>query len=706
MSMNELYLYGTVGQEFWGEEFFTASDVSEQLNGMSGDLTIYLNSAGGLVSQGTAIYNLLRSYDGHKRVIIQGVAASIASVIALAGDDIVMGDGAMMMVHDPAQWFIDGRGTEDEHRRAADSLAKAAQNMAKLYSRRTGTSETEAREIMRAETWMDGEEALERGFVTELAQDPATDVDAVAFDYSLYSNAPDAMKATARRFNSQISPTAYVAMIAGAPAQQRTKPMAKKPATKPKSSHLTASDDDSINAESGEDTLAGASGEDTQSSPEGDDTLAAQDGDDTIDGGSDEDEDSGPATATTLLQMAASFNLPAATVQHMIQHQMTAAQASAHLAQQVQGANPMTNSNRRGPSRVAIIRDERETMRAGMSGALVAQMGRARDVDGPAREYMNMSLVEMAAWAIGWTGSMRTAGDRMAVFEAAAHSTSDFPEIFSNALHKRLLAAYEGQQPTYHLVSERMDFRDFREVPLIRAGDFPDLKEIKENGEIKHGTFGESKERAILSSFGRLVTISRQMMINDDLGAIDRVLSGYGQRIAQFEDKTFYAFALAASMNNGTAMFHADHKNLASSGGAITVSRVDAGMQAMAQQENLEGDEMGIIPSIILTGSKQSLPAKQLIAEVTPTKSSDVNPFSGDFEHVQTARITGNEWYLLTAPGMAGGANWVHGFLEGAEAPRMRTDEPFGRQGMSVSIEHDFGVGAQDTRYAYKNPGQ
>lgn len=702
--MNELFLYGTVGRDFWGEDCFVASDVSEFLAEAEGDITVYLNSGGGVVYEGVTIYNLLKAHDGHIRMVIQGVAASIASVIALAGDDIVMGDGAMIMVHDPARQWTDGRGTEDDHRREADRLAKAAQNMAKLYARRTGISAEEIRTIMREETWMDGEEALAQGFATELAQDPDTDAEIAAFDYSLYRNAPAALTASAQSITSQISQPAMVAMIAGAPAQHRSQPMAKKPTPSRKPALPTASNDE-LDANGGEDTLEAADGEDTLEAAAGDDTLEAADGDDTVEGGDSEDDETGPATAAVLLDMTASFGLPAATAQHMIAKNMTPTQAAAHLASEVQGKNPMSASSRRGPSRASINRDERETMRAGLSGAIVAQMSRARDVEGPARQYMNMSLVEMAAHAIGHTGPMRTAADRIAVFEAATHSTSDFPAIFENALHKRLLNSYEAQAPTYDLISERLDFKDFREVPLIRAGDFPELKPIAENGEIKHGTFGESKETAILSSYGRVITISRQMMINDDLGAIDRVLSSYGQKIAQFEDKTFYTFALSAKMANGTAMFHSDHKNLATSGAALSVSSLDTGLQAMSGQKGLDGDDLGIVPSIILTGAKQSLKAKQIIAEVTPAKASDVNPYAGDFTHVQTPRISTNAWYLLTAPGSAGGTNWVHGFLDGAEGPRVRTEEPFGRQGMAVSIEHDFGVGAQDSRYGYKNSG-
>jgi ATP-dependent protease ClpP protease subunit len=700
--MNELYLYGTVGQDFWGEECITASSVVESLSEMEGDLTIYLNSPGGLVHEGTTIYNVLRDYDGHKRVVIQGLAGSIASVIALAGDDIVMGDGAMMMVHDPATWWIEGRGTEEDHLQVARSLAKAATNMAKLYARQTGLPIDDVREIMKAETWMDGEEALEKGFVTELAQDPETELEAAAFDYSMYRHAPAALTASGQRFKSQITQPALVAMIAGVPVQQRSQTMAKtdKIKTTAKTTTKSQTEGDQIEDTTTED-VSDEDQNDGDVSDEDDDATATVEDDDAAENVDDEES---PATAKTLLQMAASFGQPAATAQHMITKGMTAVQASAYLAKEVQGENPMSASTRRGVSRATIVRDERETMRAGMSGAIVAQMSRARDVSGPARDYMNLSLVDMAAQIVGHRGSTRTAADRIAVFEAAAHSTSDFPAIFENALHKRLLTAYEALQPTYDLVSERLDFRDFREVPLVRAGDFPSLLPIGENGEIKHGTFGESKETAILSSFGRQIAISRQMMINDDLGAIDRILSNYGRAVAQFEDKTFYAFALSAKMASGKLMFHADHKNLAVASSAISVASVDAGMQALSEQKSLDGEGLGTVPSILLTGAKQALPAKQLIAEVTPSKASDVNPFSGDLTHVQTPRITTGAWYLLTAPS-AGGTNWVHGFLEGAEGPRVRTDEPFGRQGMAISVEHDFGVGAQDSRYGYKNAG-
>ncbi|MCB5412353.1 Mu-like prophage major head subunit gpT family protein [Pseudogemmobacter faecipullorum] len=238
-------------------------------------------------------------------------------------------------------------------------------------------------------------------------------------------------------------------------------------------------------------------------------------------------------------------------------------------------------------------------------------------------------------------------------------------------------------------------------MPLVRTGDFPMLKPVGEGGEIKWGKFGESGEQALISSYAVGLTISRQMIINDDLGAIDEVLSNYGQSVAMFEERTFYAFALAALMADGKAIFHAGHGNLAGTAAAINATSVSAGRAAMRKQKSIDGNTLNISPSILLVGPDKETEAEMFVADITPTQTSAVNPFSGKLTPVVAAEITGNAWYLLS------GSNpcWIHGFLEGAEAPRLRTEEPFGTQGFSMTLEHDFGLGAADFRGGYKNAG-
>lgn len=89
------------------------------------------------------------------------------------------------------------------------------------------------------------------------------------------------------------------------------------------------------------------------------------------------------------------------------------------------------------------------------------------------------------------------------------------------------------------------------------------------------------------------------------------------------------------------------------------------------------------------------------VANINATQTSAGNPFSGKLEPVVSAEITDNSWYLLSGNNPC----WIYGYLEGAEAPRVRTKEPFGTQGFSMTVEHDFGLGAVDYRGGYKNAG-
>jgi len=242
--------------------------------------------------------------------------------------------------------------------------------------------------------------------------------------------------------------------------------------------------------------------------------------------------------------------------------------------------------------------------------------------------------------------------------------------------------------------------------PMVRAGDFPKLQPIGENGEIKFGTFGEARETAILAPYGVGLRISRQMMINDELGAIDEVLSDYGQSVAEFEEETFYAFALSsAKLSDGKAVFHADHNNLAGAGAAINVTTVSAGRAAIRKQQSIDKKKLNMTASIILVGPNKETEAEQLVAAIQPQEAGNVNPFSGRLDPVVTAQIEDNSWYLLAGSERPGGALWTYGYLDGAEAPRVRTEEAFGQQGMSMSVEHDFGLGAIDYRGGWKNPG-
>ena len=148
---NELIINGTIASESWLEDDVTPKLFKEELAAHTGDITVRINSPGGDVFAGVSIYNMLREYNGRVVVKVDGLAASIASLIAMAGDEIVMLPGAMMMVHKP--WTI-AAGNADELGRAVEMLEKTCESMIPVYASRTGLSEEKIEELLAAETWM------------------------------------------------------------------------------------------------------------------------------------------------------------------------------------------------------------------------------------------------------------------------------------------------------------------------------------------------------------------------------------------------------------------------------------------------------------------------------------------------------------------------------------------------------------------------
>jgi len=694
--MHEILLYGTVGSSFWDEEYFTAQTVREQLDGLSGPLTIRINSGGGIATEGQAIYTAIKNYPDTVTIVIDGIAASAASLIAMAGDEIVMPLGAIMMIHDPASWYVGGRGTEDDHTAAAKSLAVLANAYAAIYATRAGISKAQAREIMKAETYYDGPTALEAGFATS-----ADDVDEAsapaAFDYRIYPKAPKTLRMASGVTPDRQRDQSVMATMVGTTPPKKGPKMAKDKITgaKPKAQVTTAVEGDEPDMDLEEETTAEV--EDETTAVEEDEPEASESEDDP-----DADDEDEPVAvdgleALAIIRMCNRRNLKGDVAEGFIARGLTCAQATAELNKK---GKDVTKISRAPTAR--ILRDERETRRVAMSTAIAAQIGGTSEVPVIARPFMDMSLVEMAAVCIGHTGPVRTAGQRMQVFmnAAASHTTSDFPSIFQNALNKSLLDRYTIAAPTYREVSKKKNFRDFRPMPLIRTGDFPTLQPVGEGGEIKWGTFGASGETAVLQSYAVGLTVSRQMLINDDIGAIDELLSNYGDSVAMFEERAFYQYALKALLSDGKNIFHADHKNLAAAGSDITTESVSKARAAMRKHKSDGGQNLNITPSILLVGPDMETQAEMFVAAITATSASDVNPFSGKLRVIVTPEIDDTSWYLLS------GANpvWTHGFLEGGEAPRLRTEEPFGTQGFAMTLEHDFGVGAVDYRGGFKSP--
>src|SRR5690606_20978610 len=164
---SELILEGVIASESWLEDEVSPKMFREELAQHPGALTVRINSPGGDVSAGVAMYNMLNEHEGEVTVKVDGIAASIASLIAMAGDKIVMLPGAMMMVHKP--WTI-AAGNSDDMTQVVEMLEKVGESMVPIDAARTGLSKERIEELLKAETWMTASDAVELGFADEAVE--------------------------------------------------------------------------------------------------------------------------------------------------------------------------------------------------------------------------------------------------------------------------------------------------------------------------------------------------------------------------------------------------------------------------------------------------------------------------------------------------------------------------------------------------------
>ncbi len=237
---NEIVLSGTVGEMYF-EDCFTASDVIVALAqvGDASDVTIRLNSGGGIATEGSAIHSAIARHSGKKTIIVEGIAASAASVVAMAADDLVMSLGALMMIHDPSGFTF---GTVKDHEKQIESLTAVGDAMASIYAEKSGRSQAECRSDMEAEIWLTADEAVKLGYA-DRALGSANDnepTEPTAFNYRAYKNPPEPMVALvdARAWAKRVPQAAQSA----ANNSHKETPMANTPADKPAPANLTPSE--------------------------------------------------------------------------------------------------------------------------------------------------------------------------------------------------------------------------------------------------------------------------------------------------------------------------------------------------------------------------------------------------------------------------------------------------------------------------------
>lgn len=326
-----------------------------------------------------------------------------------------------------------------------------------------------------------------------------------------------------------------------------------------------------------------------------------------------------------------------------------------------------------------------------------------------AREFRGMSMMEMARDYCQRTGIGVFGGNKLEIAGAAlglrygAHTTSDFANALSNAAGKRVRAAYDLAPQTFGPIVSRGTLPDFKDTNIIGLGDAPSLLLVRENAEFTYGAMSDTGMSYRLQTYGRIIAITRQALINDDKRLFSRVPTQFGYKAKNLESDLVWGIIVSnPAMSDGFALFSNQHGNLGT-GAAITIASVAAGRQAMAQQKSAEGGFITVRPAFLVVGPARETEAEQFLTTVAAAQASNVNPFVGKLQLIVEPRITDNSWFLIADPNAVDTIELSH--LEGQEGVFIETQAGFDVDGIKTKARLDVGAATIDFRGFYRNPG-
>jgi phage head maturation protease len=280
-----------------------------------------------------------------------------------------------------------------------------------------------------------------------------------------------------------------------------------------------------------------------------------------------------------------------------------------------------------------------------MGEALYARINPRHELSEPARRYAYSTPVDMAKELLTLRGESTMALSPASLVTRALHTTSDFPIILGDTVGRVLRDAYQAAPSGIRRPGRQTTARDFRAVNKIMLGEAPLLEKLNEHGEIKAGTMAEAREAYKVETWARKIGITRQVLVNDDLGAFADLARRMGQAAAETVARILVTLLEAGSgngptMSGGKTLFHADHGNNAGTGAAISDTTLSAARLALRTQKGIEDRTIRVTPRNLLVPPAPETTAEKWLASIAPATAADVNPFSGSLSPVVEPRLS------------------------------------------------------------------
>ncbi|MBN2204301.1 MAG: peptidase U37 [Thermoleophilia bacterium] len=423
--------------------------------------------------------------------------------------------------------------------------------------------------------------------------------------------------------------------------------------------------------------------------------------------------------AAGILSAVEAGRLPSSFGRKLIEEKVSLVEAQRRVLAEIatrDGSGP--EHRERGPV-VEVGDDPLVHARAGIANALLHRIAPERhSLEDIGRPYRGMTVLDIGRAFLNARGVRVTRMSRSELVDAmlsrgGMHTTSDFPYLLEDVAHKNLRSAYEAAPQTWLVIAKPINLSDFKPSRQLQVGDAPALEEILEHGEFTEGTITEAKETVQLKTYGKVFSITRAALINDDLNAFGEIPAAFGRKARDKESDLAWACLTAnPTMGDGNSLFDsANHGNYTSSGTAISVDSLGVGRKLMRLQKGIDGaTPLNLSPRYLIVPATKETIADQYVTVITPADNAKANPFAQNGRTplvvVVEPRLDGSSttaWYL--ACGVEQSPVLYYGTLDGQSGPDLRQQEGFDVDGLKFRCRLDVAFKAADWRAIYKNAG-
>ena len=603
-------------------------------------------------------------------VTIDGMALSIASLIALAGDEVRMPRNAFQFLH-MAQSTV--QGNAEDLKDAAETLDMFTQQAASVYAEHTNLSEEGALAMMKANTWLNAEACLEHGLIDTIL-DP---VEAVAHHMDL---------------GQQELPQGVFALmqlpIIAAPAVSTEEPLEEIPV---KTAQMSAGQHSATPA------ATPAAGDNLVTDPAADaamreDGITAERG-----------------RQTELRTLATMHKVDAVVMQQWIDDGTTIEAARTATLK----LNEQNDKDNIPAGRAAVVtNDGRAQMSADVSAAILHRCAPGANAIEGTNEFAHMSLIDVSRQIL-MHNSVSTAGmSPHQIAGAVLHSTSDLPNIFADVANNELARGYQARQRSFTQIASRRNMRNFNTQNITRMSDAPGLLGKGENGEYQLGHLKDSKETITLQTKGRIIRISREMIVNDDMDAFSRLPMMMGAQGALNENRMVYGLLTDNKQmgEDGVALFHANHGNLITGAASFDVALLSKMRKLLRLQKSFaakgeDGYALNTPLGTVVVPAALETDAQKIVASIVAASAGNVNPFTG-LNIIAEAELDSHSSvasYGIGDPNLVDGL--IYGYLEGEEGVYIDSQVDFKSDGLDLKVRHDFAASVADYRGLVKHAG-